>query len=226
MMDVRIISHTPNPERVCAIAAALTHSKKMPEEIERMDDDSLKNILTHVIELGHLSVVEHASFTFAISGVSRALTHQLVRHRIASYSQQSQRYVRFEDAEYVIPPSVKKDEKLKRRYEDFMKKIWDEYNYLIGEGIPEEDARYVLPNAAKTNIIVTMNARSLLNFFELRCCMHAQWEIRELAWRMLNEVKKIAPTIFRKAGPPCKTRGICPEKREDCPWYPKKKDRT
>jgi len=225
-MDVRIISHTPNPERVCAIAAALTHSKKKPEEIERMDDVSLRNILSHVMDLGHLSVVEHASFTFAISGVSRALTHQLVRHRIASYSQQSQRYVRFTDARYVVPPSIEKDENLRKRFEEFMEKVWEEYNYFLSKGIPEEDARYVLPNAAKTNIIVTMNARSLLNFFELRCCMHAQWEIRELAWRMLNEVKKIAPTIFRKAGPPCKTRGICPEKREDCPWYPEKKDRT
>jgi len=225
-MDVRIISHTPNPERVCAIAAALTHSKKKPEEIEKMDDDSLRNILSRVMDLGHLSVVEHASFTFAISGVSRALTHQLVRHRIASYSQQSQRYVRFTDARYVVPPSIEKDENLRKRFEEFMEKVWEEYNYFLSKGIPEEDARYVLPNAAKTNIIVTMNARSLLNFFELRCCMHAQWEIRELAWRMLNEVKKIAPTIFRKAGPPCKTRGICPEKREDCPWYPEKKDRT
>ncbi len=225
-MDVRIISHTPNPERVCAIAAALTHSKKKPEEIEKMDDNSLRNILSRVMDLGHLSVVEHASFTFAISGVSRALTHQLVRHRIASYSQQSQRYVRFTDARYVVPPSIEKDENLRKRFEEFMEKVWEEYNYFLSKGIPEEDARYVLPNAAKTNIIVTMNARSLLNFFELRCCMHAQWEIRELAWRMLNEVKKIAPTIFRKAGPPCKTRGICPEKREDCPWYPEKKDRT
>lgn len=219
-MEVRIISHTPDPERVCAIAAALTHSKRKPDEIEKMDENSLKAILSHVIDLGHLSVVEHASFTFAISGVSRALTHQLVRHRIASYSQQSQRYVKFTDAKYVIPPSIEKDEKIKERFEEFMRRAWDEYNYLLGKGIPEEDARYVLPNAAKTNIIVTMNARSLLNFFELRCCMHAQWEIRELAWKMLEEVKKIAPTIFEKAGPPCKTKGICPEKRKDCPWYP------
>lgn len=224
-MDVRIISHTPDPDRVCAIAAALTHSKRKPEEIERLDDETLMSILSRVIDLGHLSVVEHASFTFAISGVSRALTHQLVRHRIASYSQQSQRYVRIEDARYVIPPSIEKNEKLRKDFEELMERIWREYNRLLEKGIPEEDARYVLPNAAKTNIIVTMNARSLLNFFELRCCMHAQWEIRELAWRMLGEVRKIAPIIFKKAGPPCKTKGLCPEKKEECPWYPKR-DRT
>jgi len=224
-MDVRIISHTPDPDRVCAIAAALTHSKRKPEEIERLDDETLMSILSRVIDLGHLSVVEHASFTFAISGVSRALTHQLVRHRIASYSQQSQRYVRIEDARYVIPPSIEKNEKLRKDFEELMERIWREYNRLLEKGIPEEDARYVLPNAAKTNIIVTMNARSLLNFFELRCCMHAQWEIRELAWRMLEEVRKIAPIIFKKAGPPCKTKSFCPEKKEECPWYPKR-DRT
>ncbi|RLF54224.1 MAG: FAD-dependent thymidylate synthase [Thermoplasmata archaeon] len=224
-MDVRIISHTPDPDRVCAIAAALTHSKKKPEEIERLDDETLMSILSRVIDLGHLSVVEHASFTFAISGVSRALTHQLVRHRIASYSQQSQRYVRIEDARYVIPPSIERNEGLRKDFEELMERIWREYNRLLEKGIPEEDARYVLPNAAKTNIIVTMNARSLLNFFELRCCMHAQWEIRELAWRMLGEVRKIAPIIFKKAGPPCKTKGFCPEKKEECPWYPKR-DRT
>lgn len=220
-MEVKLISYTPNPERVCAIAAALTHSKKKPDEIEVMKDDDLEKILTHVIDLGHLSVIEHASFTFAISGVSRSLTHQLVRHRIASYSQQSQRYVRFDDASYVTPPSIEKMENLKKEYDEFMEKIWEKYRSLLSMGIPEEDARYILPNATKTNIIVTMNARSLINFFELRCCMNAQWEIRELAWKMLKEVRKIAPTIFKKAGPPCKTKGVCPEKKEDCPWYPK-----
>ena len=166
-MEVRLISYTPNPERVCAIAAALTHSKKKPDEIEKMKDEDLLKILSHVIDLGHTSVVEHASFTFAISGVSRALTHQLVRHRIASYSQQSQRYVRFEDVSYVVPPSIENDESLRIEYEKFMERVWDEYKSLLSKGMPEEDARYVLPNAAKTNIIVTMNARSLLNFFEI-----------------------------------------------------------
>ncbi|HDO19183.1 MAG TPA: FAD-dependent thymidylate synthase [Thermoplasmatales archaeon] len=220
-MNVKLIAYTPDAERVCAIAAALTHSKKKPDEVEKMNDSDLMKILSHVIDLGHTSVVEHANFTFAISGVSRALTHQLVRHRIASYSQQSQRYVKFDEVSYVIPTSIEKNKELKRRYEEFMNRIWSEYNFLLDSGIPEEDARYVLPNAAKTNIIVTMNARSLLNFFELRCCLHAQWEIRKLANMMLREVKKVAPTIFKKAGPPCKSKGLCPEKRKDCPMYPR-----
>jgi len=221
LMNVKLIAYTPDAERVCAIAAALTHSKKKPDEVEKMNDSDLMKILSHVIDLGHTSVVEHANFTFAISGVSRALTHQLVRHRIASYSQQSQRYVKFDEVSYVIPTSIEKNKELKRRYEEFMNRIWSEYNFLLDSGIPEEDARYVLPNAAKTNIIVTMNARSLLNFFELRCCLHAQWEIRKLANMMLREVKKVAPTIFKKAGPPCKSKGLCPEKRKDCPMYPR-----
>ena len=219
-MEVKLISFTPNAERICAISAALTHSNASPDEIEKMDDKTLKNILLHVLERGHLSVVEHVSFTFAISGVSRVLTHQLVRHRIASYSQQSQRFVRLEEARYVTPPSISRDDNIRKRFEDFMRKAWKEYKALLDAGIPEEDARYVLPNAAKTNIIVTMNARSLLNFFELRCCLKAQWEIRKLANMMLKEVKKIAPTIFKNAGPQCKTRGICPEKDRECPFYP------
>jgi len=174
-----------------------------------------------VMKLGHTSVVEHTSFTFAISDVSRSLTHQLVRHRIASYAQQSQRYVNLNDPHYVIPPTIEKDTQMKKAYEKTMILIWDQYNKLLTLGIPAEDSRYVLPNATCTNIIVTMNARSLLNFFELRCCLHAQWEIRRLAQKMLQEVKKIAPYIFKNAGPPCKTKKICPENKPDCPLYPK-----
>jgi thymidylate synthase (FAD) len=145
----------------------------------------------------------------------------LVRHRIASYAQQSQRYVNFEEPDYVIPPKIEKNEYMKDEYEKTMKLIWDQYNKLLDIGIPAEDSRYVLPNSACTNIIVTMNARSLLNFFELRCCLHAQWEIRNLANKMLKEVKKIAPIIFKNAGPCCKTKNICPENKKYCPLYPK-----
>ncbi|RLF46560.1 MAG: FAD-dependent thymidylate synthase [Thermoplasmata archaeon] len=222
-MKVTLIRYTPEPERACGMAAALTHSKAKPEELENMDDEKLKKILAYVIELGHTSVVEHASFTFAISGVSRALTHQLVRHRIASYSQQSQRYVNLKEPTYVTPPSIERNKEIKKIYDEFMKEIWNKYNELLNSGIPTEDARYVLPNATTSNIIVTMNARTLLSFFELRCCMHAQWEIRKLAWKMLGEVKKVAPTIFKNAGPPCRSKGICPEKDNDCPLYPEKK---
>jgi len=220
-MNVKLIGFTPNPEKTPAMAAKLTHSKTKPEDLDKTSDKELKAILEQVVNLGHTSVVEHASFTFAISDVSRSLTHQLVRHRIASYSQQSQRYVNLNEPNYVTPPKIAKNKKMKKAYDKTMNMIWKEYNNLLEMDIPAEDARYVLPNATCTNIMVTMNARSLLNFFELRCCLHAQWEIRALANKMLQEVKKVAPTIFKKAGPSCKTKNFCPENKKDCPLYPK-----
>ncbi|MFW6120874.1 MAG: FAD-dependent thymidylate synthase [Petrotogales bacterium] len=218
-MNVELIGFTPNPEKLPAMSAKLTHSKTKPEDLDKTSDKELKAILEHVMNLGHTSVVEHTSFTFAISGVSRSLTHQLVRHRIASYAQQSQRYVNLKEPNYVVPPKIAKDKKMKKAYGQTMKNIWEQYNKLLEMGIPAEDARYVLPNATCTNIIVSMNARSLLNFFELRCCLHAQWEIRKLANNMLQKVKKVAPTIFKDAGPACK-KGICPENNKECPLYP------
>jgi thymidylate synthase (FAD) len=199
------------------MAAKLTHSSAEIDELKNSEKRELDAILMEVMNMGHTSVVEHVSFTFALSDVSRSLTHQLVRHRIASYSQQSQRYVA-QDMTYVIPPSVKKTGAVDK-YHSIMKKIWELYGALQKE-IPTEDARYVLPNASCTKIIVTMNARSLLNFFELRCCLHAQWEIRRLAWRMLGILRKIAPVIFHNTGPPCKTRNECPMKKKKCKWYP------
>ena len=218
-MKVELIAYTPEPDIIAAVAAKLTHSKSDIDELLKEDREKLKRLLRIVIKMGHTSVVEHAYFTFAISGVSRALTHQLVRHRIASYSQQSQRYVE-QDMEYVTPPSIARNEKIRKKYDEMMKKIWELYNEMKEE-VPIEDARYILPNATTSKIIVSMNARSLLNFFELRCCLHAQWEIRKLAWRMLHLVKKVAPTIFEDAGPPCRTRGYCPMDKKDCIWYPK-----
>ncbi len=203
------------------MAAKLTHYKGGIEELKRSDEKQLKNILRYVIKLGHESVIEHAYFTFAISGVSRALTHQLVRHRIASYSQQSQRYVESE-MDYVTPPSIV-TAGAEKEYKEMMEKIWGIYD-KFKEVVPVEDARYVLPNAACTQIMVSMNARSLLNFFELRCCLHAQWEIRALAWKMLGLVRKVAPVIFENAGPPCKTKHICPMDKKDCRWYPESRD--
>lgn len=218
-MKVELVAYTPEPDIIAAAAAKLTHSKSDIENLLKEDKEKLKKLLRIVIKMGHTSVVEHAYFTFSISGVSRALTHQLVRHRMASYSQQSQRYVE-QGMEYVTPPKILEDEKLRKEYDEMMKKIWNFYDKLKQE-VPIEDARYVLPNATKSKIIVSMNARSLLNFFELRCCLHAQWEIRKLAWRMLHLVKKVAPTIFEFAGPPCKTKHICPMDKKDCIWYPK-----
>ena len=220
-MNVKLIGFSPNPEKMPAMAAKLTHSEIKPEDLDKSSDKELKAILEHVMKLGHSSVIEHTCFTFAVSDVSRSLTHQLVRHRIASYAQQSQRYVDFKKPNYVIPPTIAKNKQMKKAYDDTMKTIWDQYNNLLDMGIPAEDSRFILPNAACTNIMVTMNARSLLNFFELRCCQHAQWEIRLLANKMLKEVKKVAPTIFKNAGPACKTKKICPENKKDCPLYPR-----
>jgi thymidylate synthase (FAD) len=220
-MNVKLIGHTSDPEKLPAMAAILTHSKIKPEDLAKRPQKEQSVVLEQVLKLGHTSVIEHASFTFAISDVSRSLTHQLVRHRIASYSQQSQRYVNLHEPNYVIPPSIGKNKRTKKAYEETMGAIWIHYNKLLELKIPAEDARYVLPNGACTNIMVTMNARSLLNFFELRCCLHAQWEIRLLANKMLQEVKKIAPLIFKNAGPSCKTKQICPEKKKNCPLYPK-----
>jgi len=219
-MNVKLIGYTSDPEKLPAMAATLTHSKIKPENLDKISEKEQSAILEQVLKLGHTSVIEHVSFTFAISDVSRSLTHQLVRHRIASFSQQSQRYVNLNEPHYVIPPSIKKNTKMKKAYEETMRVIWDQYNKLLEMKIPAEDSRYVLPNATCTNIMVTMNARSLLNFFELRCCLHAQWEIRLLANKMLQEVKKVAPIIFKNAGPSCKTKQICLEKKKDCPLYP------
>jgi len=216
-LKVELLAYTPEGEILSAMAAKLTHSKSSIGELRNSDKEELKNILRYVVKAGHESVIEHAYFTFGISGVSRALTHQLVRHRIASYSQQSQRYVESE-MEYVIPPSIK-EAGVEEEYKKMMESAWDAYNKLK-EKVPVEDARYILPNAACTQIMVSMNARSLLNFFELRCCLHAQWEIRHLAWKMLGLVKKVAPVIFENAGPPCRTKNICPMNKKDCKWYP------
>lgn len=220
-MNVKLIGCLSNPEKLPAMAATLTHSKMKPEHLDTTSEKELSAVLDQVLKLGHTSVIEHASFTFAISDVSRSLTHQLVRHRIASFSQQSQRYVNLIVPHYVIPPTIMKNLKMRKAYEETMKEIWSQYNKLLEMKIPAEDARYVLPNATCTNIVVTMNARSLLNFFELRCCLHAQWEIRLLANKMLQEVRKVAPMIFKNAGPSCKTKRLCPEKKKNCPLYPK-----
>jgi thymidylate synthase (FAD) len=166
---------------------------------------------------GHYSTLEHASYTFAIEGVSRALTHQLVRHRLASFNQQSQRYVKFKDGSVpsVMPHTVEENPEAAAIFEEAMHQTSDAYAKLVELGIPAEDARFVLPNACETKICVTMNIRELLHFFENRCCNRAQWEIRELAWKMLELVKPTAPFIFMDAGAPC-VHGTCPEGKMTC----------
>jgi thymidylate synthase (FAD) len=179
-----------------------------------MSDEGARKAISKIVGMGHLSVIEHASFTFSVEGVSRALTHQLVRHRIASYSQQSQRYVSMNRASYIIPPSIALDPDAKKEYETLMNQIWKAYAELA-QKVPKEDARYVLPNACNTNITVTMNARELTHFFSLRCCRRAQWEIRKMAWLMLLEVRQVSPILFENAGPGC-VRGPCPEGEYSC----------
>ncbi len=216
-MRVKLIAYTPEPEKVCAVSAYTSISEKGPaDRFEEYDSKKGEKVLRHVVGYGHHSVIEHASFTFAVEGISRACSHQLVRHRLASYTQQSQRYVKFKDLDYVTPTKIEANKGAKEIFDNTMKQLADAYQKLIDLGIPPEDARYVFPNAAKTNIVITMNARELLHFFKLRCCLRAQWEIRELANRMLIEVKKVAPVIFEKAGPSCVQLGYCPEGKFTC----------
>ena len=223
-LKVKLIAHTPDPDKFVSMAAKLCYSPIGVEEMsEKITSEEVEKFLGMLISLGHESPVEHTSFTFAIEGISRACSHQIVRHRIASYSQQSQRYVRLSDFEYIIPPSIEADEKAKALYIRAMDRAQEDYNALVealmNDGRTEkeaiEDARYVFPNACETKIVVTMNARSLFNFFEHRCCERAQWEIRELAYQMLEECKKAAPVLFRKCGPSCYT-GTCKEGRMSC----------
>lgn len=222
-MKVELIEYTPQPDLIAGAAAHSCRSSKACSEIlETEGKERLKKILRKAVERGHTSVAEHASFTFSIEGISRTCSHQLVRHRIASYSQQSQREIKLNEEEFVTPPEIKSNPRAKKKFHDIMKEVWKTYRKLIEEeGIPQEDSRFVLPNAAKTNIVVTMNGRALMNFFELRTCMHAQWEIRAVANKMLSEVKKIAPKIFKDAGPPCKRRKVCPENDSECELYEK-----
>jgi len=216
-MEVKLLSFTPEPEKVVAAAARICYSSQSGAAIaDSFDEDKAEEFIAKLIQLGHFSPFEHASFTFAIDGVSRSLSHQLVRHRIASYSQKSQRYVKENGFAYVTPKSITASPQQEAEYKSLMEQIQQAYNALLAAGIPAEDARYILPNATETNLVVTMNARSLLNFFQLRCCRRAQTEIRQLAWQMLKQVRQVAPMLFANAGPTCLTLGICYEGAMSC----------
>ncbi|MDY0224316.1 MAG: FAD-dependent thymidylate synthase [Candidatus Methanomethylophilaceae archaeon] len=211
-MKVILLAYTQNADEICAAAGKSCYSEESSANLLGRGDPN--RILEKIVGMGHNSVIEHASFTFSVEGVSRALTHQLVRHRIASFSQQSQRYVSLDKPTYVIPKTIEVDEKSKELYIKTMDMVWESYNELQ-KVVPPEDARYVLPNGCTTNITITMNARELLHFFSLRCCNRAQWEIREMADEMLRFCKDVSPTIFKTAGPPC-VRGPCPEGKLSC----------
>ena len=221
-LKVILLAHTPEPEKTCALAARTCYSAMEYDELQALvEEKDQEAFLKRIVASGHLSVLEHASFTFGISGVSRSLLAQLTRHRIASFSVQSQRYVSLEKGfGYVIPPRIKAlgedTEAEYRRQMNQMHEWYIAWQEKLGKGEgSNEDARFVLPNACETHITVTMNARELLHFFSLRCCNRAQWEIRALAREMLKLCKQAAPVIFESAGPGC-VSGPCPEGAKSC----------
>lgn len=239
-MNVELLQYNPDCEKIVAAAAKLCYSSSQIDGIlSGLDTEKTVNFINRLMSMGHESPIEHISFTFGIEGVSRSLLAQITRHRIASYSVKSQRYVNEGQFEYIIPKEIESDEKAKAIFIKAMEddeKTYNElceilsqkhYDAFIAEGIDEkkaksraekkaiEDARYVLPNACETKMIATFNARSLINFFHHRCCERAQWEIRDLACKMLELVKEVCPTIFRVAGPKC-VSGQCPEGAMTC----------
>ena len=261
MLKVKLLTYTPNAEQVVASSAKLCYSAVgIDEIIDNLTEENTKKFLNMLMSVGHESPLEHVTFSFAIEGVSRSLTHQLVRHRIASYSQQSQRYAKESQFEYIIPKEIEKILYLKQNFIEDMEHLQKRYDYYVNELInnyiyeylvnemdlysPDiqqdiafmndimktnykkkynefekkaiENARYVFPNAIETKIVVTMNARSLINFFHHRCCMRAQDEIREMANKMLAECRKVCPTIFKYAGAKCISEGSCNEGNMSC----------
>ena len=220
-MKAILLKHTADAEKLAGVAAFTSCSPEGSDELmNTKTKEECDKFLKRVLNYGHHSVIEHASFTFSVEGISRACTHQIVRHRIASYTQQSQRYVKFKELGFVMPPSIEKNEEAKKIYLEAMKNASSAYETLLNCGIKAEDARYVYPNASHTNIMITMNARELWHFFSLRCCTRAQWELREIAEKMLAEVKKVAPLLFENAGASCVRLGYCPEGSLGCGRYP------
>jgi thymidylate synthase (FAD) len=220
-LKVVLLSHSPDPERAVATAARNCYSPRDVASIDKnWTEEDIKKMVARVRDAGHLSTFEHTMFTFGVSGVSRALTHQLVRHRHMSFEQKSQRYITLKGQfEYITPPSIDARPEIKAKYEKLMSKIAQFYSEAVEAGTPAEDARFALPNAAETQIVVTANARALLDFFTLRTCNNAQWEIRELAFAMLRLAKKAAPDLFVRAGATC-VRGYCNEPNgPECPRY-------
>lgn len=240
-LRVNLLRYTPDAEKLIASAAKLCYSSVGVDKIEdKLTEENTKKFLDMLMGMGHESPIEHVNFTFGVEGVSRVLTHQLVRHRIGcSYSQQSQRYVKLDQFEYIIPPAIEGIPEAKEKFISAMEKNQRDYNELteillkehyeeyIKDGFNEkkakrmaekrsiEDARYIFPNACETKIVFTMNARALFNFFKHRCCNRAQWEIKELAIEMLRKVKEATPTLFKYSGPNCLNKP-CPEGNMTC----------
>lgn len=223
-LSVSIISHTKNPLETIYLAARQCYSAgSVADMVEKDSREKMAELVQKCIRSGHTSVLEHVSFTFAISGVSRALSHQLVRHRMASYSQQSQRYVKAGELEYVCPEIFSSEEFDSEGmiFLDAIKYAEKAYKEMLASGVLAEDARFVLPNATATNIVMSMNCRELLHFIENRCCLRAQWEIQKLALNVRRELADELPEVFSNVWAKCRRIGYCPEEKS-CGWYPKK----
>jgi thymidylate synthase (FAD) len=241
VLNVKLLSHTPDAEKLIATAAKLCYSSSDIESLrDGLTEDKIASFIDMLASIGHESVMEHVSFTFGVEGISRACSHQLVRHRIASYSQKSQRYVNENGFEFITPPAIEEIPEAKSEYDRMIAEITESYEKLaailtekhtaefVSQGMDEktarskaskmanEDARFILPNACETKIVVTMNVRSLFNFFRHRCCNRAQWEIRAVANEMLRQCLEVAPHIFAHAGPSCVAEGKCPEGKMTC----------
>lgn len=244
-VPVNTTDNSLNPERVVAAAGKLCYSKSDVINLyQGLDDKETERFVKMLSSMGHESPIEHISFTFGIEGISRTCSHQIVRHRIASYSQQSQRYVDLQNSfNYIMPDAIKNNPKAAEMYklsiysdmevykeitraliEEYTKDITDKKQISLLTKKALEDARFALPNACETKIIVTMNARTLLNFFKERCCSRAQWEIRDVAYQMLDLVLDVAPNVFSKAGAPC-VFGACPEGKMSCGVKQKPRDK-
>lgn len=240
-MQVTLLAHTPEPEKTIATAAKLCYSSSdIGSLMDGLTEEKTESFINMLASIGHESPMEHVSFTFGIEGISRACSHQLVRHRIASYSQKSQRYVNENGFEFITPPAIEAVSEAKDEFDTQMQNLLESYKKiadiltkehtkeLVTGGMEEsealkkakkmayEDARFVLPNACETKIVVTMNVRSLFNFFKHRCCNRAQWEIKAVADEMLKICKGVAPHLFKNAGPSCVMTGRCPEGKMTC----------
>ncbi|MCK9266850.1 FAD-dependent thymidylate synthase [bacterium] len=234
-LHIELLDSSENALSLIYSACRQCYSPKFSGQIlkEGLDNfEKMGTFVKQIVSSGHESPLEHVKFTFGIEGVSRALTHQLVRHRIASYSQQSQRYVGASDFDYVVPPSIAQDVDMKQEYVLIMEKIQEGYNSLLkmfeaknikGESA-KQDARFVLPQGVETKIVLTMNCRELIHFFQQRCCSRAQWEIRNLAEEMLSICKQKLPEVFNSSGAKCVSLGYCPEgEKFTCGKYPLQK---
>lgn len=222
-LNVELLAVSPEPDRTAATAGHICYAGVGIDALrEKVSPEYAKRLVAKLAQSGHLSPLEHVSFTFAIEGISRACSHQLVRHRISSFSQQSQRYVKEGGFNYIVPPKIRENKDALELFERAMEDSRKAYDALL-KATPAEDARFVLPNACETRIVVTMNTRSLYNFFENRLCTRAQWEIRALAEKMLELCKQAAPILFESTGPKCERLGYCPEEK-GCGRKPAKKD--